>query len=146
VCYSIYLSTDSDLDLSARNSDLAHFSKETIPEPYRALLKYPNHWYVGSKSGCSCTFRHLYSVELGFSEPVAWYAESEAEIAATLAFIKIVRNLLQGSFQADCLDAWEGTQREEVIEISVNLDEITDEQFRFFENHHFIFESSMKQT
>ena len=65
-------------------------------------------------------------MELGFSEPVAWYAESEAEIAATLAFIKIVRNLLQGGFQADCLDAWEGTQREEVIEISVNLDEITD--------------------
>jgi hypothetical protein len=143
VCYSICLSTDSDLDLSARNSELIRFSKETIPEPYHSLLIYPNRWYVGSKSGCSCTFRHLYSVELGFSEPVAWYEESEADIAATLAFVKIVRNLLEWGCQVDCVDAWVGTQREEVTEISVNLDEITDQQFRFFENHHFIFESSM---
>ena len=146
MCYSIYLSTDADLDLSARNSDLIRFSKETIPEPYNSLLKYPNRWYAGSQSGCSCTFRHLYSMELGFGEPLAWYEESEAEIAATLAFIKIVRNLLEGGFQADCVDAWEGTQRAEVIEISVNLDEIADGQFRFFENHHFIFKSGLMRS
>jgi len=145
VCYSIYLSTDSDQDLSSRNSDLVRFKKEPIPEPYQSQLRYPNQWYVGSKSGCSCTFRHLYSVKLGFGEPVEWYEEDQHEIAATLTFIKVIRQILKQGFIADCVDSWEGTQPEEMIEISVNLEDIGDEQFRFFENHHFLFESRVVQ-
>ena len=144
MCYSIYLSTDSDLDLTRDNSALIQFSKESPPERYRPLLKYPNHWFVGSKSGCSCTFRHLYSVELGFSEPIAWYEEGQDAIAATLAFIKLIRGILENGCRADCVDLWEGTPSEEVEEILVDLDEIADEQFRFFENHHFSFHSSTR--
>jgi hypothetical protein len=145
VCYSIYLSTDSDHDLSIGNSDLVRFKQESIPEPYHSQLRHPNQWYVGSKSGCSCTFRHLYSVELGFGEPVEWYEEDEPEIAATFIFIQVIRQILIQGFQVDCIDTWEGTQPEEIIEISVNLDDIGDEQFRFFENHHFLFESRVVQ-
>ena len=145
MCYSIYLSTDSDQDLSSRNSDLVRFKKEPIPEPYLSKLRYPNQWYVGSKTGCSCTFRHLYSVELGFSEPVEWCEEDEYEIAATLTFIKVIRQIFKQGLKADCVDTWEGTQPGEMIEISVNLDDIGDEQFRFFENHHFLFESRVVQ-
>lgn len=145
MCYSIYLSTDSDQDLSSRNSDLVRFKQESIPEPYHSQLRYPNQWYVGSKSSCSCTFRHLYSVEIGFGEPVEWYEEDEPEIAATLTFIQVIRQILQQGFRVDGIDTWEGTQPEEIIEISVDLDDIGDEQFRFFENHHFLFESRVVQ-
>ncbi len=145
MCYSIYLSTDSKRDLSAENGELVHFKKELIPEPYHSLLKYQNQWYVGSKSGCSCTFRHLYSVELDFSEPVDWYEEGDDEIAATLSFIKFVRKFRKLGFQVDCINIWEGTERADIIEISVNLDDIADDQFRFFEIHHFVFDGVVIQ-
>jgi hypothetical protein len=143
VCYSIYLSTDSKADLSAENSELVSFLKEPVPEPYQSLLEYPQHWYAGSMSGCSCTFRHLYSVELGFSEPVDWYEEGEDEIAATLLFIKVIRQLSKLGFQVDCVDTWYGAGRDDIAELIVNLDHITDEQFRFFENYHFVFGSGV---
>lgn len=139
MCYSIYLSTDSEADLSAENSELVSFLKEPVPEPYQSLLKYPQNWYAGSMSGCSCTFRHLYSVELGFSEPVDWYEEGEDEIVATLLFVKVIRHLNTLGFQVDCVDTWYGAGREDITEMNVILDHIADEQFRFFENHHFVF-------
>ena len=80
MCYSIYLSTDSNRDLSTENSDLLRFKQETIEEPIRSILQNEHQWYVGSQSGCSCTFRHLYSTELGFAEPVDWYQEDDDEI------------------------------------------------------------------
>ena len=145
MCYSIFLSTNSDQDLSVKNSDLVSFSKEPAPEHYRSLLKFPHQWFVGSKSNCSCTFRHLYSVELGFGEPVDWYEEGDDEVAATLSFIKSVRKFLKLGFQVDCIDIWEGTEREDIIEISVNLNDIADDQFRFFENHHIMFDGVVIQ-
>jgi hypothetical protein len=94
---------------------------------------------VGSKSVCSCTFRHLFSTELGFREPVDWFEEDEDEIEATLLFIKIVRRLIDQGYQVDCLDAWYGVAKEDITEMKVNLENLDDEQFRFFENQHFIF-------
>jgi hypothetical protein len=139
VCYSIYLSTDSNRDLSGENSDLLRFKSERIDEPIQKLLQYEYQWYVGSQSGCSCTFRHLHSTELGFSEPVDWYPEDEDEIAATLSFIEIVRRLVDQGHQLDCVDLWYGAEVDDVKEMKVDLKNITDEQFRFFENHYFIF-------
>ncbi|MFN2211829.1 MAG: hypothetical protein ACK2UE_02055 [Anaerolineales bacterium] len=145
MCYSIYLSTDSDRDLRAENDELVRFRKETIPESYRTLLRYSHHWYVSSRSGCSCTFRHLYSIELGFMGPVDWYEEGENEILATTKFIKFVRRMKKLGYQVDCIDVWEGIENEEIVETSVNLDLITNDQFRFFENHHFIFEGGLNE-
>lgn len=39
----------------------------------------------------------------------------------------------------DCIDAWYGAVKEDIVEIKVNLKDLADEQIRFFENHHFIF-------
>jgi hypothetical protein len=89
MCYSIYLSTDSSQDLSGENSELICFQKETIADPFRSMLENEHQGYVASQSGCSCTFRHLFSTELGFSEPEGWYKEDETEISATKSFIKI---------------------------------------------------------
>jgi hypothetical protein len=140
VCYAVYLSTDSPQDLAQHNIDLIHFEHESIPESVGSMLLYPHQWYVGSKSGCSCTFRHLYSVELGFGKLVAWYQEDEHEIAATLLFVKVVRALVERGHKVDCVDAWHGASMDDIHHRQVNLNELKDEQFRFFENHHFHFE------
>ena len=79
-------------------------------------------------------------MELGFSEPVDWYEEDENEIAATLSFIKIIRQLIESGQRVDCIDAWNDAVQDNIVERFVNLKKIDDEQFRFFENHHFIFE------
>ena len=139
MCYSIYLSTDSNRDLSGENSDLLRFKCERIDQPIRTLLQHEYQWYVGSQSGCSCTFRHLYSTELGFGEPVDWYPENEPELTATKSFIEIVRRLVGKGHQVDCVDIWYGTANDDIIEMEVNLDKVKNEQFRFFENHYFYF-------
>jgi len=139
MCYSLYLSTDSSQDLSGENSELICFQKETIADPFRSMLENERQWYVASRSGCSCTFRHLFSTGLGFSEPEDWYKEDETEIAATKSFIKIVRRLVEKGQKVDCIDAWYGAVKEDIVEMRVNLKDMADEQFRFFENHHFIF-------
>jgi hypothetical protein len=141
VCYSIYLSTDSSQDLSGENSELIHFQKESIAEPFRSMLQNEHQWYVGSQSGCSCTFRHLFSIELGFSEPVDWYEEDGSEIAATLSFIRVIRQLIESGQKVDCIDVWNNAAQKDIVERVVNLKNMDDEQFRFFENHRFIFEN-----
>jgi hypothetical protein len=85
MCYAVYISTDSTEDLSKRNSELVRFEKVTDPnaDPCTRLLDLPNQWYVGSKTGCSCTFRHLMSVKLGFGEPEDWYPEEQDDVDAT---------------------------------------------------------------
>ena len=139
MCYSIFLSTDSSQDLSVENSELLEFKPETINEPIRSILKHEHQWFVGSKSRCSCTFRHLYSTELGFGEPVDWYPEDEDELRATMAYIVVIRQLVDLGHQVDCIDVWHGSAVDDIKEMTVNLKDVTDEQFRFFENHHFIF-------
>ena len=141
MCYSIYLSTDSNKDLSSENNDLLHFKQEEIRGPIQSILKNEHQWYLGSKSICSCTFRHLHSIELGFSEPVDWYPEDDDEIAATLSFIEIARQIVEQGHQLDCIDIWEGTAEADIKELRIDLNDLRDDEFRFFENYHFIFTS-----
>ena len=75
MCYFLYISTNSEQNLAINNNELITFKKvigkdEELPTE---ILNYPNIWYVGSAKGCSCSFRHLMSPDLGFSEPVDWY-------------------------------------------------------------------------
>jgi hypothetical protein len=139
MCYAIYLSTDLEDDLSRFNTDLVQFEHFDAPNPILSSLKYINKWYVASKSGCSCTFRHLTSVELGFGAPVDWYDEDQNEIAATLTFIKVIRTLINRGAKVDCIDTWLGTGPSDIQEKSVDLSLLDDDQFRFFENYHFLF-------
>jgi hypothetical protein len=144
VCYLVVLSTSSDEDLSEYNNELVHFEKEIPDLAEIEKLKYQNKWYLGSKSGCSCTFRHLYSTELGFASPVDWYPEEEDEIDATLQVAKIIRQLVNQGESVDCIDIWEGNKNNqlEIKTINVNLSEVSDEAFRFMENYLFTFSKS----
>jgi hypothetical protein len=139
MCYSVYISTDSSEDLTKRNSELIRFEKitETNDDPCSRLLDFPNRWYIGSKSGCSCTFRHLLSIELGFSEPVDWYKEEEDEINATRELYSTLDVLLSSGQQVDILDRWQGIRPEKIVVLDVSLDVVGEKTFRLFENHKF---------
>jgi hypothetical protein len=147
MCYSIYISTDSPEDLSRRDSDLVRFEKvmELNIDPCARLLALPYRWYVGSKSGCSCTFRHLPSSDLGFSEPVDWYPEEEPALAATHELYSVLSSLLSSGYNADLVDLWESPEPESVTTLDVSLDDVSAMAFRLFENHKFIFHKTKPQ-
>ncbi|MCI0549407.1 MAG: hypothetical protein L0287_00475 [Anaerolineae bacterium] len=138
MCYELILSTTSDEDLSQYNREEIRFN-QNVPDylPVNRLL-YPNQWYVGSRTGCSCSFRHLYEPDLGFSIPEDWFPEEESDIEATQIFVRLVRSLLAKGENVDCIDSWHGN-KEPFPPMSVNLGQIQDGEFRFFENYHFDF-------
>jgi hypothetical protein len=141
MCYALLLSTTSSDDLSQFNSEGLRFEK-TIPDRLSSSdLYYPNKWYVGSRTGCSCSFRHLAGPEFEFGVPEDWFPEDKLDIEATLLFIRVVRSLVLKAEQIDCVDLWAGSDAGdvEIPLMPVNLNQIPDEQFRFFENHHFDF-------
>jgi hypothetical protein len=141
MCYVVHISTDTPADLTERNSELVRFEKVTDPgsDPCIALLGFPRQWYVGSKAGCSCSFRHLSSsaVELGFREPEDWYKEEQDEIDATHELYGALSDILSSGHQVDLLDRWWGTQPEDIRVLDVSLDDVTERSFRMFENHKF---------
>ena len=106
-------------------------------DPGIRLLDFPHRWYVGSKSHCSCTFRHLHSVELGFGEPVDWFPEERDEIDATRELYATLTALLSSGCRVDLLDQWNGAQPADVTTIDVSLSEVSEKAFRMFENHKF---------
>jgi hypothetical protein len=139
MCYTLFLSTTSSEDLAQFNSEALRF-ENTIPEGLSfSRLLFPNKWYVGSRTGCSCSFRHLAGPEFDFGVPQDWFPEEQSDIEATLLFIRVVRSLLASGARVDCIDLWQGHDSESVPWVSVNLGLILDEEFRFFENHHFDF-------
>ena len=149
MCYSLYLSTNSSEDLTRYNSELLNFKRLDPAENAGLLiLRHRQRWYVGSKSACSCTFRHLPSVELGFGEPVDWYPEDADELRATAELYRVITGLVSAGHLVDCLDIWEGAgagPRDQVIRLKtisekvVNLDAVSETSFRLFENYHFVF-------
>jgi hypothetical protein len=139
MCYALILSTTSSEDLSQYNREEIRFN-QAVPEhlPVDRLL-YPSKWYVGSRTGCSCAFRHLYEPDLGFGVPENWFPEEESDIQATQIFVRFVRSLLAKGESVDCTDAWDGKSEMPFARLTVNLSQIRDEEFRFIENHHFDF-------
>ena len=122
MCYTLLLSTSSDEDLNQYNNELVRFSRALPSIADTDKLKYRNKWYIGSKAGCSCTFRHLYSIELGFGEPVDWYEEDPDAIEATVQLIGIIRGLASSGEDVDCIDAWERDKMFPVAESEIEVD------------------------
>lgn len=139
MCYTIYLSTDSPADLCVHNTELVRFDicDNKIDDPVVKLLEFPQRWYVGSKSECSCTFRHLLSVDLGFGEPVDWYPEEQDALQATRELYEVISSLLSSGYKVDCIDKWEGAEPNDIQTLDVSLDDVSSKTFRLFENHRF---------
>ena len=141
MCYMLYLSTTSHEDLSSYNSDLISFQRLGITDDVRLIiLGNQEKWFIGSKSGCSCTFRHLVSVELGFGEPQDWIPEDEDELLATAELYRVIAWLAASGNRVDCLDIWEGADKTDIKTEVVNLNAVSEKAFRLFENYHFVFE------
>ena len=139
MCYVVLLSTSSPDDLSVYNTELVRYARDHEDEPSRELLENSHRWYVGSKTGCSCGFRHVTTADLGFSLPENWMPEDNEDIEATREFFTLVRKLAAGGAAVDCVSAWYGTPAAEIRRMDVPLSTIQDGEFRFFENYRFVF-------
>jgi hypothetical protein len=145
MCYGVYISTDSPKNLAEFDSEFVRFEKVTDPNsnPCIGLLDFPNKWYVGSKTGCSCTFRHLPPsvVELWFSEPVDWYEEEQDDLDATRELYGRLSDILSSGHQLDLVDLWEGSQERsqsgDITTLDVSLDDVSEREFHMLENHKF---------
>ncbi len=147
MCYLFYLSTNSPEDLSRHNSELVQFkppgsTNDTgVSKDSLDLLNNPNVWFVGSKSGCSCTFRHVVYDETGdFREPEDWSPEEEDAVKATLELYRVIASLRAAGHRVDCLDLWCDAPLDQVREKTVNLKSVPEKTFRLLEMHHFTFE------
>jgi hypothetical protein len=141
MCYIVYLSTDSDRDLVQDNRPpLLMFEKDPAnPDPGFDLLRRSHKWFVGAAGTCSCGFRHLYSIELGFGVPEDWAPEEPENIESTKQFYEVVATLLAAGNQVDCVSPWNGTPADAIAHLDVDLAVVSREAFRFFEDHHFTF-------
>ena len=135
------MSTTSDEDLSLLNTDLIRFGRPVADRYPTNALSYPNKWYIGSRTGCSCSFRHVVQPEKGFGIPEEWFPEDALDIEATLTFIRLVRSLIAKGQCVDCVDFWESEidKHQPPVSIKVDIGTIRDEEFKFFENHYFDF-------
>jgi len=141
MCYSLYLSTSSPEDLTKYNSELVRFRPpEPADEKWTGLLRHEHKWFVGSKSQCSCTFRHFTSPDLGFTEPLDWFPEDKDNIQATAELQRVIHALVSAREQVDCLDAWFDARPEAIKEMAVKFNTVSEKQFLLFENYHFLFE------
>lgn len=136
------ISTTSESDLSEFNTPLVRFSKEMPKVQVEAFLQFPHKWFLGSKDGCSCGFRHLDhgNEELGFSEPVDWWPEKAEDIEATRQVVKIFKLILGNGSKLDCIDAWAQDEEDEPRlsgDSLVDLETVSEASFRFFEWHRF---------
>lgn len=141
MCYQLYLSTSSTENLSQYNSDWISFgNSDHLDDRYTAIVENERKWYVGSKSGCSCTFRHLAGGDLNFDEPQDWLPEEQDELKATAELYRVIASLVQGGEKVDCLDLWPGAEPAKIKTMSVNLSVVPEKAFRLFEDYHFVFE------
>lgn len=143
MCYMIVLATDSTEDLSRKKSDHLNFSSELPGLPQERFLSLDRRWFVEGPESCSCGFRHLSSggISLGFGAPESWYPEAPEYLEATHEFIGVVRSLLASGSKVECIDVWCDQPASDGLDGTLNVDlrEINDDAFRFFENHHFVF-------
>ncbi len=149
MCYMILLSTDSDEDLSKHNVELVQYTRDMPGLAEEAYVKYPNQWFVESRHGCSCGFRHLHvsSIDIGFGLPEDWFPEESDDIESTLIFVNTVKELLALEAKVDCIDAWDNQDDSCDLSgiINVDLNSMKEGVFRFYENHHFVFEAELNK-
>ena len=142
MCYMVYISTDSPLDIAQTNTSLIRFSKITDASVDRCLelLAFQHKWSVEAKdNGCGCAFRHLHpdSIELGFREPEDWCPEEPDAIEATQELRSRLIALLDSGYHVDLLDKWDDAGPQDIVNLDVDLDAIPAKAFILFENHKF---------
>lgn len=138
MCYQVFISTNSTEDLSLNDCDLVKFSKDLPLQLLEESLMFENVWHIQSEAVCSCSFRHLSSIELAFGEPEDWCPEEYTHIEATKKFTQILRAMLERGIKLDCINIWQDDtlKLDEIPSMEVDLSTMKDTEFRFFENYH----------
>ncbi|MCH8979498.1 MAG: hypothetical protein IH945_09705 [Armatimonadetes bacterium] len=143
MCFSIYLSTTSDEDLSKLNDGPFFFLRpgENDDVQFLALLEHANQWFLSCQyGGCSCHFRHREGVEpLGFGLTLDWFPEDDDDLESTKAVYDVLSRLVSEGHKLDLLDVWEGYLPSEIKARTVSLHEVSRDEFAFFEQCRFIF-------
>lgn len=143
MCYMTIISTTSDIELTKYNTKYVVFGKAMPGLPEEIFLQHPNKWYVGSKDGCSCGFRHLMSENypaLGFAEPEDWFEEDQEDIDATIELVQVFKDIISNNSKLDCVDAWSNDSDEPPVlsgDLIVDLNQISQASFRLVENYRF---------
>ena len=144
MCYVLHLSTTSSEDLSLISSPLVRFQPPSPDDSsLTSRLIHTNKWYINAnRGGCSCDLRHLAaeSASLGFGRPEPWMEENEEVISATRFLAAVIRRLRAGDHQVDCIDVWAGSTGDGLTRLKVDLASVADDEIRFFENYHFLFD------
>ena len=63
--------------------------------------------------------------------------EDEENLEATKKLYSIIRKLIDDGHQVDCIDVWTDTKPTEIKTMDVEIDNISDKQFRLFVNYLF---------
>ncbi len=148
MCYLLYLSTDDDTDLTVHNSPLLVFDRN-LDQGRKApldVLQFVHKWYVGSKTGCSCSFRQFYSTDGGFDAPQDWCPEDADAIQATGQFYDVVAGLIGRGKQVDCVSWWVDAPPIEIVSMNVDMAAVSKGTFLFLENHHYVFCDSRRMA
>ena len=139
MCYMLYLSTDCAEDLAPRSTDLLRFEKPDPRFPAPTALKHAHAWFIGSKSGCSCTLRHLSrgNAAFDFQGPQDWLPEEPDAIAGTKQLYAVLAEILRCDGQVDLADVSIGEEIPLLQPLEVSLSEVSADRFRLFEGHLF---------
>lgn len=143
MCYSVYLSTTSDADLTEWGNELCKFEKGIWPDDQEIvdLLRHPHKWFVTRYGGCSCHFRHNmnYPDLPAFGPPEEWMPEDPDEIESSAAAYDLFMKLLDGGSQLDIVSVWQPCATDEVTSLDVRLADVPRDSFRFVANVMFSF-------
>ena len=134
----LHMSTDCPDDLEAMSSAHVRFERPSVAGycPSPPILKHAEKWFIGSSTGCSCTFRHLSlgAQELGFGEPEDWFPEEQDEIDGTLELYDMLKGLVERGHQVELFDSWNGEVPPDLQKRTVSFSEVPGTHFRLFEN------------
>lgn len=137
MCYSVYLSTNSALDLANEGFEPVSFVPVPGLHPTDELclsnLQYSSKWFVSTYGGCSCHLRHAIQPEELFEPPVDWAPEEPEDIASTARLYDLVVRLIQEGAQVDLLDVWEGSEENEPFSHEISLSTVSRGSFRLVE-------------
>jgi hypothetical protein len=133
----VYISTDCSDDLRPLATELLRFEKPSKETYSRApsVLDHQHNWFVGSKSGCSCTFRHLSkgAEKLGFDGPQDWFPEEPDGIDATKQLYDVLKSIVDRGFLVSLLDCWSGDEDCDATKMEVSFSEVPCQHFRMME-------------
>lgn len=152
MCYTIYLSTTTEEDLSKLTSEVIRFEPilDWVPDPIpgeddslEGLMCHPHLWFLVSRyGGCSCHYRHLgKGSDMRFGPPEDWSPEDDEDVESTQAVYDVFARILREGHELDVLDVWANTPVDSVSTIEVRLSQVPRESFRFFDGTRFQFVS-----